>query len=791
MKRTWFLFLAFFIGQQAIFSQGFNWTDNNVIHYDIQLSVTDLSSHQIQGITTLTCVSQVNGLDSAHMYLAELAIDSILVNGAKTTLFNHDNDSIIKLQLPVVQQQGDTFQITVFYQGQPILDPSGFGGFYFSGDNLYAYNLGVAFSDDPHSYGRVWFPCVDAFTDKALYDFYITTTTPQWAICGGTLISKTLDTLCGTTVSHWKISQPTSPYLVSVAISDYVLVADTFDGNLGSIPIQIYVRAADSLKVAGSFANLNTLVEGFEDYFGTYHWDRVGYVAVPFNYGAMEHAMNIAYPRIVINGNLSYEYLVAHELSHSWFGNLVTCASAPEMWINEGWAVFSEYIYMEIIYGSEAAREYMRAEHKMVLQEAHITDAGYRAVHGVPHEYTYGTTVYNKGGLVVHAMRHYLGDSLFFNTVRAYTEAYKFDNISTIEMRDFFSATTGVDLNDFFDAWVYRPGFSTFIADSFHVEQVASDYEVEVYFRQLLRGTTEYALSNKFEVLFLGDGFETQTETVWISGEHGSAAFTLAFEPKAILIDPMDKTAFATTKYNQLFNETGSVNFPYTFCRLDVNELKSDSIRVFIRHHWSAPDQNVAPGSQIYRVSDARYWEIDGAMIGTEDIAVRFQYNKSTSISTGNLDNTLLPSLASTDSLVLLYRPAAGFDWAIIPFTKSGTAYAGNLITPYLIPGQYTLGVGEPNQSGVLQYEQTNNNIMKVFPNPSNGHFTIEIDEDYPKSSLWIFNSMGKQIDCIPMQGTRSVEWKPNGNPAGMYIIQLRDNRKKVMLDSKSVIYEK
>ena len=142
MKRLFLLFLVSVLSHQCVFSQAFNWTNNDVIHYDIQLSLTDILSHQIQGVTTLTCESTVNGLDSAYMYLAKLSIDSVFVDGIKTSQFTHDNDSIIKLQLPVVQQQGDTFQIVVYYKGQPILDPSGFGGFYFSGDNLYAYNMG-------------------------------------------------------------------------------------------------------------------------------------------------------------------------------------------------------------------------------------------------------------------------------------------------------------------------------------------------------------------------------------------------------------------------------------------------------------------------------------------------------------------------------------------------------------------------------------------------------------------------------------------------------------------------
>lgn len=798
MKKTALFFVKLFfvslliINAQCTYAQTFSWSNSDAIHYDIHLQITDLASKSISGYTEITSVAKQNGMDSCYFYLDGLTIDSVQYEGTTISTWIHHNDSLLKIAFPAALSLDDTFRIIVHYGGQPILDPSGFGGFYFSSDNLYAYNLGVAFTDNPNCYGRVWFPCIDNFTDKALYDLYITTSAPQFAVCGGMLIEQIEDTLAGTIESHWKMIEPVPTYLVSVAVSDYICVADTFHGMNGDIPVHIYTRAGDTAKVPGSFANLVELLEGYEYYFGPYRWERVGYVAVPFLYGAMEHAMNIAYPRVTINGNLSYESLMAHELSHSWFGNAVTCATAPEMWINEGWASFSEFIYMEHIYGPNAAREYVRDMIKDVLHTAHIDDGGYWALHGVPHEITYGTTVYDKGALVVHAMRHYMGDSLFFMSVKSYLDEYQFSNITSEQLRDKFSAVSGIDMTAFFDAWVFRPGFSAFVVDSFHVEQQTMDWNVTVYFKQKLKGTTEFALENKFEVLFLGQQGQRQTENVLLTGIHGEIDFTLPFEPIAILVDPKDKTIFASTKYDTAFVETGSYLLGQVLCRLDVLSIGSDTLQLFVQHHWVAPDDVIEPGSGIYRISDFRYWEIDGIIPIDADLSIRFQYNRTTS-SSGNLDNTLLPLTTSTDSLVLLYRPAAGFAWSLIPFTKSGTDNSGFIITSTgVMPGQYTLGIGEPNQSVIYEQQTTNNNSMKVFPNPSDGHFTIEFETDCPLPSIMVFNSLGNQIEVIkPAFGQHSVIWKPNGNPAGMYFIQLQDNKKKTVLDSKSVIYEK
>lgn len=786
MKRLIFLFIIILIQNQG-FSQSYQWDNISVIHYDLTLSITNLASKQIQGKALLTCISQVNGVNEAYLYLEGLTVDSIFLADTILLSFIHHNDSILVIHLPAAFSVGDTIVLSIYYQGIPKLDPSGFGGFYFSSDNLYAYNLGVAFSSVPHSYGRVWFPCIDHFDKKATYDLKVYTQYPQRAICGGTLVNIQLDTATGILLSHWKIRQPIPSYLVSVAVSDYVLIADTAYGIAGLIPIHIYVRQPDSIKVYGSFVNLKPLLLAYEQLFGEYKWDRVGYVAVPFNYGAMEHAMNIAYPRLTINGATTYENLMAHELAHSWFGNLLTCMQASEMWINEAWAEFAELLYYEILYGQNQYRNAVRALLKDVLQNTHVEDEGYWPVGNVPDAYTYGSTVYYKGALVVNALRHYLGDSLFFPAVQAMLHDFAFSNITTTQMETFLSQYTGINLQHFFDAWVRRPGFSTFVIDSMQILPSGSQFNVTLHLRQLLRGTTQKALSNKFEILFLGTQFQKLKKTVFLPSSDGSVQVTLPFQPVAALIDPENKTVFATTHYNLVVRSNQNLFLSHTFNRIITQTLQADSVQLFIRHHWVAPDHLFDTSYVIYRISPDRYWEIDGLFAG-ENIEVRFQYTRTT--TPGGLDNALLVRPQSADSLVLLYREGSHQGWRIIPFVKQGTSSTGYLSTT-IQPGQYALGIGKPNQSFISEENNQKRDIMKVFPNPSGDEFIIELEKLDSSGVLYIFDSQGSQVDKISINKNKKVSWKPNGNAAGMYIIQLRHCKTQEVIDSKSVIYQK
>lgn len=654
----------------------------DVINYSINLDLSNYTSYQIFGNTELKIASKVQGLNYTCLDFLGLSVDSIFVND-NVVSFSY-NDTLLKISLPLAQNLGDTFFINVFYHGHPVVDPSGWGGFYFSSG--YAFNLGVGFEDNPHNYGRVWYPCIDDFIDRASYDFHIKTSNENTAVCGGVLLSTELN-VDSTKTYHWRLNEEIPTYLSSVAVGSYKLVPDTFHGIEGSIPINIYARPTDSTKAVNSFINLKEILSAFETSFGPYRWNRVGYVSVPFNGGAMEHATNIAYPASSIDGTLTDEYLYAHELAHHWFGDLITCNAPEDMWINEGWASFCEYIYMEYLYGKEDAKKYIRNEHAYNVRALHYEDDGFRAVYGIPHEYTYSTTVYEKGATVAHSLRGYLGDSLFFSSVKQLLEEFAYQSISSFQMRDRLSEYSGVDLTAFFDTWVFSPGFPHFAVDSFKVAENGSLYDVTVYMKQKNRGGTHFANQNKVELTFMDKDWNQTTRIIEFSGERGGQTFSLPFNPDIVIADIDEKLCDATVDNYMIIDSAENLSFDKTYFLAYVTQI-SDSAFLRVEHNWVAPDASVEPVPGLV-ISDMRYWKIDGILPDTFVASGKFYYNKLANASS-YLDHTLVTSIS--DSLALLYRRDLTRPWELCTL-KAGSIFSGYLTDDTLRLGEYVLGV--------------------------------------------------------------------------------------------------
>lgn len=738
----------------------------NVISYTIFIDTVDIGAQQIYGSTDIYLQPKVNNLKNIPLDLLALVVDSVYINGVKVTNITY-NDTLLLAECPTPLLMTDTAFATVFYHGHPVTDPSTWGGFYFS--SPYAYNLGVGFEDVPHNYGRVWFPCIDDFVDKAFYDFYITTDSSQMAVCGG-MLTDTTHLTGGNIQWHWVLAEPIPTYLASMAVGPYICANDTFTGINGDIPIQIYVVQTLIPNIPGTFGNLKNVLTAYETRFGPYLWERVGYVGVPFNAGAMEHATNIAYPNATITGNTTYEYLYAHELSHHWFGDLVTCSSANEMWINEGWAVFCEFIYKESIYGFDAMQAYIKGKLSDVLKKAHYDDGGFYPVGNVPSNITYGTTVYDKGGLVVHTLRNYMGDSLFFPAVREYLDSLKFGNATIASMRDIFSASSGIDLTDFFEAWVYREGFPHFDVDSMSVVPNGGNSDVTVYLRQKLFGTTQFANSNRVELTFLDSLRNTYSVTAEFSGQTGSDIFAVPFIPTTVIVDMNEKTADAIISYNQLIGNTGTYSFASAYNSVEITNF-SDTILLRSEFHKVAPDP-VISNPHIYRISPNHYWRIGGIFPSGTTFSAQFDYYRTASTSTGYLDTDLMPTASSYDSLILVYRPGPGFDWEIIPFTRLGNFTVGKIKTTNGLPGEYALGIGEPFQSGI---HETPSSGFNIYPNPSSNYFVIEFSSP-GDGILSIASENGTIVYTQKIEpATQSIEWRPAGLSPGNYFVAQTD----------------
>jgi len=775
MQKSVFLFICLYALVFNVFAQTNHSDTLDILNYDINLDMTNISGQTIVGNTVIAATPKIDNLNYFPLDLLALTVDSIFVND--TLCAFQYNDTLIHI-LPVHNYDtNDTVILSVYYHGHPITDPSGWGGFYFSGSST-AYNLGVGFQDIPHNYGRVWFPCLDDFNDRATYDFHITTADNLTAVCNGTMEQVT-DNGNGTKTWHWTLHQSIPTYLASVAVSNYVLVSDTFNSMNGPIPIGIYVLPNDSVDAIGSFAHLKQILAGYEQYFGPYRWERVGYVGVPFNSGAMEHATNIAYPSAVINGNSTYEYLYAHELSHHWFGDYLTCASAEDMWINEGWAVFCESFYHEFLYDKPTYLSYLMDIHAKALRTAAYDDGGVFPLYPMPQYTTYGTTTYDKGASVVHTLRNYLGDTLFFYAVKAYVTHFGLKNVSSYDLRDFLTTYTGIDMTDFFDGWVFSPGYPHFSIDSFLVVPNGGNYDVTVYIRQRLRQRSNFTNNNKVEVTLADDQWHFQTEEINFSGEFGQATFTIPFNPTHAFMDLDQKMCDARTSDSKVISSAATIPFDNTYLTLYVNQI-TDSAFVQVEHNWIAPDSFKTPVEGLY-LTDKRYWKVEGILPDSFNITARFLYSKATTGSYAHLDYGFLTN--SPDSLVLLYRQNSSDDWHITNAYKQGASTNGYMTLDTLMIGEYAFGMWD-RTTKIDEIEPSGSGKIKVFPNPTNGDFNIQQTSN-EITVFEIFNVSGEKIFSGQLKGKCRYQWQP---PASGHYVMVFLNKQGEIIEQKKIV---
>jgi len=741
-------------------------------HYEIHLQEINTTAKTIAAKTEVNIKARVDNIDIIPLELRGMTIDTVWVDQVETSNFTYD-DEVIRISIPNALQSGDSVLIGIAYNGQPYHE--NWGGYHFAGD--YSFNLGVGISEIPHNLGKSWFPCIDDFTDRATYDVYATVDSDLTAVGGGELMSITNHSN-NTRTFHWKMHFAIPTYLISIATGEYVLIEDTYQGIERDIPITYYVRPSDSVKVSGTFGQLKNIAEIFEQHFGAYAWERIGYVGTAN--GAMEHATNIAYPNSSISGTSSGEWLYAHELFHMWFGDKITCDKAEEMWINEGWATFAQMFYTEILYNRQMFIDDMMNTHKYVLLSQHTDEGGYFPLNEIPQEFTYQISAYDKGSTVAQSLRTYMGDDLFFPTMTAMLDSLAFTSISSYDMRDFITEHTGIDMTGFFDLYVFNGGCPHYSIDSFSLVRAAKDFNVNVYVRQKRKGTDFIGVDNIIPVSFMDENWNTYEDTIHFSGTHGHSVKTVPFEPVAVYVDLEKNMCDATTDDYMHITEVDDYSFDHTTFTLLVQEV-TDSAFVRVTHNWAPPDSLQLPAS-VKKISDYRYWDIDGIFPDSFIATGRFQYRVS------GYDNTLI--LSQTDSVVILYRPSPAEDWQLLNCTQTGPWSMGYLDVDSLQKGQYALGVidisvGIEDQG---QIPEDDDKLIYLYPNPSSGQVNISYDLQ-EAANIKILDLQGRLLQAAFLEtGKGKYTWDATGIPEGTYMVYLQALNNKVIASDKIMI---
>jgi hypothetical protein len=764
----------------------------NVLKYTINLNITDFTNKIISGHTLVKFTPKLNGVNKLYLDLLELIVDSVQIGN--TNLSFSYNDTLLGVHLGTTYNMNDTVDIKVFYHGTPQMDATGWGGFYFQ--NGFAYNLGVGFGADPHVYGRVWFPCFDNFVERSKYEFNIVTNGGKIAYCNGYLTHDTTD-VSGNRTRKWLMNEEIPTYLAMVAVANYTQVNQVYNGLNSPISIVLAALASDTTIVKNSFVNLNTALSSFENNFGPYEWNKVGYCMVPFNAGAMEHATSISYPKPFATGSTADQNLMAHELAHHWFGNLATCRTQEDMWLNEGWASYCEYIFTEALSGYASYLSGIRVNHESLLQFLHVNE-GYLSLSNIPHQYTYGDHVYSKGADIAHTMRGYMGDSLFFYSVKTYLSQNHYKDVSSLDFQNALTAASGINMSDFFNDWVNNPGWSHFSIDSFLVSPNGANYDVTVFVKQKLTGAPNYHVNVPLELTFKSANWIENTKKINMSGANSTFTFTIPFNPIFVAVNMGEKISHAVAPEIKKIKTTGTHNFPNAKMSLNVSSI-SDSAFVRIEHNYTKPDTFKTVSLQ-YRLSPNRYHKIDGILPSNFKAKATFSYDGRTSASSGGnfwLDNYLFTTGVTEDSLVLMYRKNAAADWSVYPYyTKntlgSTTDKRGSIIIDSVQLGEYVLAVHD-YVSGI-QNETMLNEIKKinVFPNPANDNISIDLSDLNTSSdvncNLIITDITGKIIYTSSIQSNKNkMQVTTSKYSNGMYFIMITDS-KKIIAKNKFIV---
>jgi len=493
--------------------------DFDVLHYDVSIEVFPLTE-LLECTTEVTFESDITGLNSIRLDLVQLTVTSVSDNSGPLTFSRVEDSLFIDLRSPLNIGEVDT--VTVEYSGTPWNEGTGgFGGFYFH-PNV-CYHMGIGKDTYPPSLGRVIFPSWDHLADKASINFHITVPDTLYAVANGDLVLKRDNPSDATTTFHWEQPQPMSTYLAAFSVSDYTVLQDS---TYNWIKYFVYPWEVDD--ALGSFQNVNLMMDRFESIYVPYPWDtKFSYVETPI--GDMEHVTQVYYMESAIDGTTSYDWLLAHEMSHHWWGDCVTPADWNDVWLSVGFATYSEALWEEN-YGQSAYDDYVL--NNIMIPYLNSGELFQMSNPTTPAE-MWSYTTYQKGASVLHMLRHIMGDQDFFDTYEHYFEHHSFYLATTKDYRDHVWAEYG-DIDWFIDEWVHGWGYPVYDIEYSWV-QSGPDWDVTVDLQQVQSTPTIFTMPLEF--LINGSSQDTLV-VMWNDQAVQSQLFTVPFQPTGVEFDP-------------------------------------------------------------------------------------------------------------------------------------------------------------------------------------------------------------------------------------------------------------
>ncbi len=487
----------------------------------------DWERHAVVGTTTVRFAALDRPLATLALDAEAMKIGS--VRDARGRALRHDYDGhTLRVHLARPLGAGDTATATVAYES---VEP-GRGAYFID-------RLHMLWTQGETDYTRYWLPTYDYPNDKATWEFFVTVPRGEKALSNGRLVA--VDTTRDGVVWHWSLDHPASTYLMSVVTGDYAVIHDHWN----DVPVDYWVYPDSIAAGRRGFGMTPEAIGIYSRKTGVrYPWSKYDQSVAPdYIFGGME---NVTATTQLDDGILHpawaepQEYsggLVAHELGHQWYGDLLTTRNWANAWLNEGFATFMEQIFTEEARGRDEGDFDRLGSHEQAVRADRRARRPLVWSHWVadPFDVFFSGHIYPRGATVLQMLRHELGDSTFWAAMHRYTVEHAYGTVTSADLEKAFEDETGRSFQDFFHDWVYGAGYPAFRVSSrwtggtLHVDarevqprdSMTDWFDVDVAVR---------ALTDAGPV----DG------VVHVRNGSGSADLALPAPPRAVVWDPGD-----------------------------------------------------------------------------------------------------------------------------------------------------------------------------------------------------------------------------------------------------------
>ncbi|MCX6170957.1 MAG: M1 family metallopeptidase [Ignavibacteriales bacterium] len=505
----------------------------DVLHYQIKI---DLYPEQKKIFGEVTIKMKVNEKQLSKIeinFYDNLIIRDLRLNDTKVEydrseklLSIHNNNSI------------DTAVIKIVYEGTP--KSLGFGSFNFEKvDNRYqVYTL-----SEP-VFASTWFPCVDLPDDKALADIYITNDSSDVSLSNGRLIET--NTQGARRTYHWKTFYPISTYLIALYSGNYKSVSQKYISISGdSLKLSYYALPENIDNAQRDFSDHPKYLKTFEELFGAYPFVKEKYSVAEFWWqsGAMENQTITGIGSNFISGRKFFSDMLIHELAHHWWGDAVGPKTWKDIWLNEGFATYSEALYWEKQSDIRALQSTLRSKFSMFPNGTLYN----------PGNALFSSLIYDKGAWVLHMLRREVGDEIFFKILQSYFKEYKYGNASTADFKNFCEKISKKSLDKFFDQWVYKGEGIIELDCVWSVQKEGEEFISTIKIKQLQKGYDIYKFP--LDIKLISEKVsESGISTVRIDGKEVILEMKSKYKPVDLILDP---DSWLLAKINLSIEENG------------------------------------------------------------------------------------------------------------------------------------------------------------------------------------------------------------------------------------------